>query len=195
MLAELGLHYETTEFQTRFVGLPNEAFYSELAKDYAKLEKGAFPADFHDRHNTEVWKLFDRDLEAIDGIRTLVEGYSGKVAVGSSSSLKSLPKKMKLTGLSDLFAPHIYSGDLVENGKPAPDLFLYAAARIDMEPQDCAVIEDSVNGIKATVAAGMFAIGFTGGKHADADLENRLYEAGARDVVSSHSELCKRFHS
>ena len=195
MLAELGLHYETTEFQTRFVGLPNGAFYSELAKDYATLDKGPFPDDFHDKHNTEVWKLFERDLKAIDGIRTLVEGYSGRMAVGSSSSLKSLPKKMNLTGLYDLFAPHIYSGDLVEHGKPAPDLFLYAAARIDIDPQDCAVIEDSVNGIKAAVAAGMFAIGFTGGKHADADLANRLYAAGAGDVVSSHNELCKRFHS
>ena len=116
-------------------------------------------------------------------------------AVASSSGIDGLHEKLKLTGLHHLFSPHIYSGQQVERGKPAPDLFLFAAARLDRAPEDCLVIEDSVNGIRAAVSAGMEAWGFTGGGHADADLEGRLIHAGAQKVVSNYDELGSEFRS
>jgi beta-phosphoglucomutase-like phosphatase (HAD superfamily) len=69
------------------------------------------------------------------------------------------------TGLLDLFKPSIFSATMVENGKPAPDLFLYAAAAMGIEPSACLVVEDSPAGIVAAQAAGMTVCAFTGGSH------------------------------
>jgi beta-phosphoglucomutase-like phosphatase (HAD superfamily) len=109
--------------------------------------------------------------------------------VGSSAPFDRLTKKLNLTDLASLFSPHIYSADQVSNGKPAPDLFLHAAKQIEVAAERCAVIEDSVNGIKAARAANMMPIGFVGGGHADAGLANRLKANGAAHVVSSHAEI------
>src|SRR5690606_16854619 len=104
--------------------------------------------------------------------------------VASSSDPERLRLTLGLTGLHDLLAPHIFSATMVQNGKPAPDLFLYAAAAMQVPPADCIVIEDSVPGVTAARAAGMLVIGFTGGSHAGPDLGPRLRAAGATHVTS-----------
>jgi HAD superfamily hydrolase (TIGR01509 family) len=68
---------------------------------------------------------------------------------------KGPERKLRKVALWDAFAPHIYSADHVEHAKPAPDLFLHAAANLNVAPQHCLVIEDSVNGVRAARAAGM----------------------------------------
>lgn len=68
-----------------------------------------------------------------------------------------------LTGLYDLFDGRIFSATEVEHGKPAPDLFLHAAASIGVDPSRCVVVEDSRYGVEAARAAGMRALGFYGG--------------------------------
>jgi beta-phosphoglucomutase-like phosphatase (HAD superfamily) len=72
-------------------------------------------------------------------------------------------RTLGLTGLYDRFAGRVFSATEVEHGKPAPDLFLHAAAAMGVEPDRCAVVEDSVYGVQAAVAAGMTAYGFGGG--------------------------------
>jgi beta-phosphoglucomutase-like phosphatase (HAD superfamily) len=72
-----------------------------------------------------------------------------------------------LTGLLDLLEPDIFSASMVENGKPAPDLFLHAARQMGFDPSNCIVIEDSPAGIEAAKRAGMTVFAFTGGSHAD----------------------------
>ncbi len=78
---------------------------------------------------------------------------------------------------------------MVARGKPAPDLFLYAAERMGAAPQRCVVIEDSIPGIAAAVAAGMLAIGFTGGSHCRPGHAARLAEKGAALVIGRMEEL------
>jgi beta-phosphoglucomutase-like phosphatase (HAD superfamily) len=78
---------------------------------------------------------------------------------------------------------------MVANGKPAPDLFLYAAAEMATDPVDCVVIEDSVAGITAARAAGMTAIGFIGGEHCGDTHAADLLAAGAHRVIASYAEL------
>ena len=68
-------------------------------------------------------------------------------------------------------------------GKPKPDLFLHAAARVGIDPTDCIVVEDSPAGVSAAVAAGMAAIGYVGGSHAPANLCSELSKAGASAVI------------
>ena len=189
LLAELGLFYDHETYLTRFVGLSNPDFYAQLASDYAGRVGGAFPDDFGARLQERIWPRIEAELCPIDGVAQLVEAFGGKVAVGSSAPLDRLTKKLELTGLASLFAPHIYSVDHVQNGKPAPDLFLHAARQIGVPAERCAVVEDSVNGVKAALAANMTPIGFVGGGHADAGLAERLEASGAAYLVSSHAQI------
>jgi beta-phosphoglucomutase-like phosphatase (HAD superfamily) len=97
--------------------------------------------------------------------------------------------KLELTGLLELFHPHVFSGEMVERGKPDPDLFLHAAAEMDADPARSVVVEDSANGVLAARAAGMTVVGFTGGDHCLDGHGEMLAESGADSVIGSLSEL------
>ena len=87
------------------------------------------------------------------------------------------------------FESCLFSGNDVPHGKPAPDLFLHAAARMAVDPRDCIVVDDAPVGIAAAVAAGMTPIGFVGGSHADPQLPAELTAAGARVVIADMRAL------
>lgn len=200
LLAELGLTYDYVTYVSRFVGLSNPDFYASLRADYAALDpdtlpdkcSNGFPDDFADRLLERTIPRMEAELTAIDGVAQLVKAFARPVAVASSAPIQRLTRKLTITGLKPLFEPHLYSADHVEHGKPAPDIFLHAAEKLGVPASKCAVIEDSVNGIKAARAAGMFAIGFTGGGHADPGLADRLTKAGAHEVVDNHETLAAR---
>lgn len=189
LLAHLGLVYERETYLTRFVGLSNADFYAELRSDYVRLIGGEFPSDFGATLEHVVWPRIEAELTAIDGVAELVQSFAGGVAVGSSSPFHKLARKLEITGLQSLFAPHIYSADHVKAGKPAPDLFLHSAMKLGFDPVRCLVIEDSVHGVLAAKAAGMTPIGFVGGCHCDEGLESRLLANGAEVVVTHHSQI------
>jgi HAD superfamily hydrolase (TIGR01509 family) len=135
-------------------------------------------------------RAFERELRAVDGIGSLLGRLDGRPrAVASGSTPDRLSLSLRLTGLAAHFGAHVYSSTLVPNPKPAPDLFLYAAERLGVSAGDCAVVEDSVGGVRAGVAAGMRVIGFTGGSHATPELGQRLREFGAEVVVSDTTTL------
>lgn len=189
LLTHLGLVYEREAYLTRFVGLSNADFLAELRSDYARLTSDEFPSNFGAQLEQIVWPRIEAELEAIDGIADLVCAFGGKVAIGSSSPYHKLVRKLEITGLRSLFAPHIYSADHVKAGKPAPDLFLHSAAQLDVDPERCLVVEDSVHGVLAAIAAGMSPIGFVGGGHCDTGLEQRLLASGAEMVVTHHTQI------
>ena len=87
-------------------------------------------------------------------------------------------------GLIRFFEPNLFSASDVLKGKPAPDLFLHVAGKLQVNPSDCIVVEDSAVGVAAGVAAGMTVIGFVGGSHAGSQLETLLRSAGARSVIA-----------
>jgi beta-phosphoglucomutase-like phosphatase (HAD superfamily) len=92
-------------------------------------------------------------------------------------------------GLAPDFGDHVYSGDDVEHGKPAPDLFLLASSRLGIAPLRCLVIEDSGHGVAAGVAAGMTVWGFVGGPHCPPDQAALLAQKGAQRVFSHMTEI------
>jgi HAD superfamily hydrolase (TIGR01509 family) len=190
LLAEWGLDYDFETFVSRFVGLHNRDFHLALETDAA--EAGLrLPNRFGALLQANNWKYYETELEPIAGVLDAVAAFPGPQAVASSSEADKLVRKLTITGLADTFAPHIYSSDLVKNGKPAPDLFLLAADALKVAPAGCVVVEDSVNGIRAARAAGMTAWGFTGGGHADAGLAGRLMQAGAHAVFPSHQGIAQ----
>jgi beta-phosphoglucomutase-like phosphatase (HAD superfamily) len=104
-----------------------------------------------------------------------------------------LEVKLKLVGHWDQFAPHVYSAEHVTHAKPAPDLFLHAAQELGVAPEQCLVLEDSINGVTAARAAGMRVWGFMGGGHMTDEIGDRLLSAGAERLIGSWDEAASLF--
>ena len=121
----------------------------------------SFPTLFRAR----FFATFARELKGVEGVRQAVGGLSARVCVASSSAPERLRFALRVTGYETLFAPNIFSAAEVAQGKPSPDLFLFAARAMGATPRDCLVIEDSVAGVAAARAAGMTVFGFVGGSH------------------------------
>lgn len=142
----------------------------------------------------EIWPAtraaFDTDLRPTPGIHDFLERTRAVPrCVASSSDPERIAHSLALTGLTGAFGPHLFSSTQVERGKPAPDLFLFAAARMGVDPARCVVIEDSTHGVAGARAAGMTAIGFAGGSHAGAGHARRLSAAGAAHAASSWDDV------
>ena len=143
-------------------------------------------------HRTEPGLLdrFTTELQPMAGIHATLAQLHQPVCVASSSSPPRLRHSLAVTGLLAAFEPHVFSAAQVPNGKPAPDLFLFAARTLNTAPQHCLVIEDSPAGIQAARRAGMRVVGFTGGTHAlPADLDNRLRAHNPDAVIDDLRQL------
>lgn len=113
-----------------------------------------------------IFSRFRRELSAVDGVADMLATLPVRHCVASSSQPDRIRLSLEVTGLWPHFAPNVFSASMVRNGKPAPDLFLYAARQMGVAPDDCVVVEDSPAGIAAAKAAGMRVIAFVGGGHA-----------------------------
>lgn len=123
------------------------------------------PADFDDVFHTRVFAAFERELKPVAGVADVLERLSADgvpYCVASSGSHERIRVGHRTTGLDRWFEDErIFSSQDVGKGKPAPDLFLYAAERMGVAPERCVVVEDSPLGVQAAVAAGMDVYGFT----------------------------------
>lgn len=123
------------------------------------------PEDFDDTFHARVFAAFERELEPVDGVVEVLERLSADgvpYCVASSGSHERIRVGHRKTGLDSFFGDErIFSSQDVGRGKPAPDLFLYAAERMGVPPEKCVVVEDSPLGVQAAVAAGMDVYGFT----------------------------------
>ena len=113
----------------------------------------------------DLYALYRRELRPSPGLPEMLGHLKIPFCVASSSELERIRLSLELTDLLDWFEPNIFSASMVENGKPAPDLFLHAAAQMGVAPANCLVIEDSPAGIIAARNAGMTVFGYTGGSH------------------------------
>lgn len=185
----LGLNYSDAEYVNRFTGLTIEAYLSGLDEDHQQAFGTRLPDGFTDQLLKDAEAEMNNALEPITGVHDAISRIDAPLAVASSSGLERLKSKLRQTHLYDIFTPHTYSGDQVENGKPAPDLFLFAANQLGVRAEGCIAIEDSVNGVRSAVAAGMRVVGFTGGGHCGADHHSFLSQAGATNVIGHMDEL------
>lgn len=114
----------------------------------------------------ELNRRFQDHLRPMPGITEALSRLNTRVCVASSAGIERIRLSLRITGLLEMLEPHLYSAAMVDRGKPAPDLFLYAARAMNARPADCLVIEDSPAGIDAARHAGMRVFAFTGGSHA-----------------------------
>ncbi|WP_282703021.1 HAD family hydrolase [Streptomyces sp. CC219B] len=123
------------------------------------------PEEFDDVFHGRVFAAFERELKPVAGAGGVLEKLAADevpYCVASSGSHERIRVGHRTTGLDRWFDDaRIFSSQDVGRGKPAPDLFLYAAERMGIEPARCVVIEDSPLGVRAAVAAGMDVYGFT----------------------------------
>ena len=193
MLAEQGLSFEREDYVTRFMGLSYQAFHDVIDEE-AKKRIGRPVSDrIRGELAARLRQTMIARLTEIPGAGAVVAGTPLLKAVASSSTKEGLERKLKQVGLWPHFEPHVYSADHVVNAKPAPDLFLHAAERLGVRPDECLVLEDSVNGVTAARAAGMRVWGFLGGSHVDGrhfrdKMGERLTAAGAERLVKDWPE-------
>ncbi|MFV0535378.1 MAG: HAD family hydrolase [Cumulibacter sp.] len=190
-LRERGFDLSADDVAARYIGISAADMRTDLERRFERV----LPADHEERAAARLRSLFASQLRAIPGIADVlaaVKRMGLASCVASGSALDRIALALEVTGLASRFDGPIYSSTLVARGKPAPDLFLYAAAEMGYEPGRCIVIEDSVPGVQAACAAGMPVIGFTGASHCGPSHAERLRDAGADEVAGDSAELAAR---
>lgn len=140
----------------------------------------------------ETYQELLRNIDAAEGVEMALNNLMHiKKCVASNGELINVQKSIEGAGIAHHFEKsHVLSADMVENAKPAPDLFLHALEVLEVSAERAVVIEDTVTGIKAAKAAGIAVIGFAGASHsASEDYQKMLREAGADIVITNMAEL------
>jgi HAD superfamily hydrolase (TIGR01509 family) len=169
----------------RFLGRSTRQANMEVEAELGR----ALSDDFHVQLQDELFRTFEADLEAVPYIDVALDGIERPVCVASSGSHQRMRVTLGRTRLYDRFAPNIFSASQVTNGKPAPDLFLFAAKQMNVAPERCIVIEDSAPGIAGALAAGMPVLGFHGGSHCREGYGQKLHDAGAAMIFNDMRQL------
>lgn len=159
VLAEFGWHLTTDEIVERFMGRSARSFTAEL-EAHLGLQ---LPDDWDAKYAPWYHDVFDAGLTSIDGIEAALQSITLQTCVASSGTHEKIRRTLGLTSLLEHFEGRIFSATEVDEGKPAPDLFLHAADRMRTRPERCVVIEDSKYGARAARAAGMDVFGYAGG--------------------------------
>lgn len=185
VLATCGIRLELAEALELFLGRSTTAVLQHYAARGHKL-----PDNFLSDLKLRVRETFQSSLRQIRGVSSLLSGLQAPYCVASSSDLDRVSFSLARTGLSSYFGDRIYTSQMVARGKPAPDLFLYAAEKMQAVPARTLVIEDSISGVAAAKAAGMKVWGFVGGSHYEfRDGRAMLYGAGADRVFDRMADF------
>ena len=162
ILGEAGVGMSEDAAFDRFLGRSMASIAQDVESEYGLRLTGAHL----DALRARLHARLRRDLKPIPGVAEALGAIGAPRCVASSSQPERIRLSLAVTGLLESLEPHIYSSTMVENGKPAPDLFLHAARAMGAAPADCVVVEDSPAGIEAAQRAGMCVFAFTGGTHA-----------------------------
>ena len=159
VLADLGWSISVEEIIERFVGR-SHAYFLEVVEEHLDRK---LPDDWEDAYQHLYRQALDQDLRLVDGITEALEAIDLPMCVASNGSHSKMEFTLKRANLWSRFEGRIFSAEDVNQGKPAPDLFLHAASILRFEPADCIVVEDSWAGVTAALAARMKVIAYTGG--------------------------------
>jgi len=185
VLTACGYPITESDLVRRFCGMSDADMLAIIEREWGR----GLPMFYGERVGRMMENAFRQSLAPIHGVTEALDTLQLPVCVASSSTVDQIRRKLELTGLLRRFGENLFSSTMVERGKPAPDLFLYAAQRLAAAPDRCLVIEDSPAGINAARAARMTAVGFCGGSHCGPEHGARLQEHGAALVVHDMREL------
>lgn len=188
-LGAKNIHVDKAWYVREFMALANEKWRAKFSNLIAEHTGSPLTDDEYDAMKKSTRARISSEVQTINGVEEMLGALRVGRCVASSTAMHFLPGKLQRTGLADHFGDGVYSGDMVPNGKPAPDLFLHAASQMGGYAANAIVVEDSANGVKAGKSANMFTIGFTGGSHCFDGHDETLVAAGADLVLPSHHDL------
>jgi len=169
----------------RFLGVSDRE-----ARLIVEAELGhSLPGDFEAQLKQAALERYAEDLQTIPYVGEAIAAIGLPKCVASSGTPEKIRHGLTCAGIYDLLAPRIFSASQVKRGKPAPDLFLFAAKQMAAAPGRCVVIEDSVPGITGARAAGMTVLGFHGGSHCRPGHCDTLRTAGAAITFDDMRQL------
>lgn len=175
-LADHGFQISVDDCRMRFVGKTIESVQADVE---AEIGRSLGP-DWPERVRMETEAAFDRGVRPIPGVEAALKAVAGAglpYCVASSGKFSKMRKSLGQTGLLAYVENVLFSAEQVQRGKPAPDLFLFAAGRMGAAPAACVVIEDSVPGVQAGLAAGMRVLAYAGDPMS---VKSGLLETGAQ---------------
>ena len=178
------------EAMREFMGLSGDDFHAAIERWIGK----PLTEDFHAARRIEDERVLAEGIEAVAGAVAFIESLPPDLprAVASSSSTAWIRAHLDHLRLADHFAGHIYSGrEHVARGKPAPDLYLHAAAAIGVPIARTAIIEDSPVGVQGAVASGGYVIGLVAGTHCLPGHADRLRALGAHAIAADFAEIAE----
>jgi beta-phosphoglucomutase-like phosphatase (HAD superfamily) len=190
-LTRLGHPTTVEQALDAFTGLGGTDFLDALAA----YTGAGIPVGFVEARRAEDARVMAEGVVEVLGATAFVKRLPADlpIAVASSSTTNWLRTHLDHLGLRERFEPHIYSGrEHVSRGKPAPDIYLYAAAQIGVPIADCLILEDSVVGVIGALASGARVIGFAAGQHCRHGHADRLRERGVIDVAHSFAEVAEQ---
>ena len=160
-LARLGLTIDLAYVERHFLGRSYPVVMETIRREFG-LD---LPPDFESQYREALLAAFQTELKVVPHVHDVLTRIAVPFCVATSSSPRRVEMSLQLVGLSDLVAGKVFTSTMVARGKPAPDLFLYAADRMGADPARTLVIEDSLTGLRAGLAAGMTVWRFVGGSH------------------------------
>lgn len=164
--------------------------WTSIRKILQERHGADIPRNIVDQYIARANKAMHEGLSATDHAHDVLSTLTASdtpICVASNGERKNVLDSLKIAGLSEFFPPdtHVFTKIQVPNPKPAPDLFLYAAEKMSFAPEHCLIIEDSVAGVQAAVAANIKVLGFIGTAHDPERARESLRKAGAQVIIDS----------
>jgi HAD superfamily hydrolase (TIGR01509 family) len=185
VLTRHGYPITAEQVRQRFLGRTSLDATTEVERELGRPLAEAYELE---RQST-LFAALAEAVEAIPHLHEALDIIDTRKCVASSAVHEKISTSLSRVKLYERFAPNIYSGSQVKFGKPAPDLFLFAAEQMNVPPARCLVIEDSVAGVTGGMAAGMMVFGFHGGSHCGPDTAETLRAAGAAVTFDDMRQL------
>jgi HAD superfamily hydrolase (TIGR01509 family) len=188
LLTEFGHPHEVEDTLRLYVGLSGGSFIEAIEQKIST----ALPPEFHDRLKEMSRRAVQNGVAAVAGAIDFVRSLPHQTpkAVASSSSTRWVKAHLDNLKIADAFADHVYSGrEHVARGKPAPDLYFYAAEQLRTPIERCVIIEDSRVGATGALASGARVIGLAAGSHCLDGHGEMLKSLGVKQVAHSFAEV------
>ncbi len=184
-LKKLGINIDSEDYQRRFAGVTTKNAFATIEQ-----ESGInISAQFLTETENKVVSALEQEAKVIPHVYEALQQIKISKIVVSNSHFDRLSKLLTLKKLIHFFDGYVFSADMVEHPKPAPDLYLYAARKMLVATEECLVIEDSTTGIQAAYQAGMKILGFINSQNSTHQSKEKLLKAGALQVFCDMREL------
>lgn len=188
MLEESGWTLTSAECMRLFIGKAVKDERAQIEANTGRPLTEDWMLRFRERRNDGLMRDLKAIRGAVDAVARIHDLHQGRIACASGADRFKVELQLRKCGLMPYFKGNIFSGHELPRSKPAPDVYLAAAAALGVDPRRCAVIEDTVTGVTAGVAAGATVFGYSPAE-AGHDAPGALRSAGASRIFVDMAEL------